>query len=195
MTIATIFEDFSQDPVLNGKGSSSVEELEAYETGYKAGWEDAKLAHQTSKSHLSTALIKNVEQIQFSAAEIRAETLGRLNCVLTEVFEKLFPALRQESLRGLLEEELSQLLHQHATNDIELIVSPDDQSVLSTLIEETDDLKSIRIAARPDLTPGQAFVCFGNQKSKVDVQHAVSHIRETVLPLLTNPPREQAHVS
>lgn len=195
MTIATIFEDFSQGPILNKAGASSLEELEAYETGYKAGWEDAKVAHQASKAHLSTALIKNVEQIEFSTAEIRAETLGRLHCVLVEIFEKLFPSLRQEALRGLLETELNQLLQQHAPSDIELSVSQDDQSVVSALVEETSELKSIQVVARKEMSSGQAFVCFGSEKSKIDVQQAVSHISDTVAQFLKTTQRDHAHAS
>lgn len=194
MSMSMIFEDFSAGPnVPKQAGGSDGDPLEGYETGYKAGWDDALVAHKDSKTHLSTALTQNLEQIEFTLIEAQSALLSAMRPILDEIATTLLPGLSNTALRNLVSDEIETLLKQHLPKDISIVVSEQDEATVASLLNSTRALSEISLIAKNTLSDGQAFVSCAGGERKIDVGQAISDIQTTLEAFLQQPELERAH--
>ena len=195
MSAAMIFEDFSIGPsAIPALGPSTSDALEGYETGYKAGWDDALQAHKDSKTHLSTSLAHNLEQIEFTLIEAQSAVLASLRPVLNEVAATLLPGLSNTALQTLISSEIETLLKYHLPNEISLVVSEQDEATVATLLNATRALSEISLIAKDTLSDGQAFISCADAQRKVDVSQAILEIQASIQAFLQQPELEHANV-
>lgn len=196
MSISAIFEDFSQGPLAPASSNvGSGDPLEGYETGYKAGWDDAVKAQLETKSHLTSSLVRNLEQVEFTLAEAQAAVLQNLKPVIDEVMDTLLPGLGEHALRSLLSEEIREALKSHGSGDIQLVISEQDESTVAALLNSSRELSAIEVNAKDTIAEGQAYVSCNGAKRKIDVSDAVSRIQEKLTSFLTQPELEQTHAA
>ena len=193
MSNPVFFEDFSTGAsTVSHNGTGSADPLEGYETGYKAGWDDAVKAQLDSKAHLSTVLTQNLEQTEFTLVEAQAEILKAVKPVLDEITATLLPGLSNTALRTLISEEISALLKEYAPKDISIIVSEQDESPVAALLNSTRALSEISLTAKATIGEGQAYISCASQQNKIDVKQAIGDIQKTIETFLTQPVLERA---
>ncbi|MGH1576529.1 hypothetical protein [Planktotalea sp.] len=195
MSSQMIFQDFStnQGPTETINPLQS-DPLEGYELGYKAGWDDALKSHLESKSHISTSLAQNLEQIEFTLAEAKSEVFSSLKPVLNELTKTLFPSLTHIALRDLIANEVNDLLNAHAPQEVSIVVAENDEATVAALLNSTRALSEISLVAKNTLGDGQAYISCSEIQRKVDVKQALSEIQETIETFLNQPELEHADV-
>ncbi|MEP5154609.1 hypothetical protein [Planktotalea sp.] len=195
MSTAVFFEDFSTEPNTNQSGQrTGSDPLEGYEIGYKAGWDDAIKANQESKTHLSTVLAQNLEQIEFSLVEAQADVLKSMKPVLDQITTILLPGLMNNALRALLQEEIGKLLNEHAPQSISIAVSEQDETPVAALLNSTRELSEVSLVAKDSLSEGQAYISCGDKNRKIDVGEAIGDIKSKIDDFLKQPELEHANV-
>ena len=193
MSSSVIFEDFSLGPIAKPThGSASADPLEEYETGYKAGWDDAVSAHQDSKTHLSTVLAQNLEQVEFTLIEAKADLLSSLRPIFEEITSTLIPGLANTALRTLIADEIEALLKECAPEDVSILVCEQDEAPVAALLNSTRALSEISLQVKSTLSEGQAYVSCANKQSKIDVKKAIGDIQSTIAAFLNQPREERA---
>jgi flagellar assembly protein FliH len=196
MIVQMIFEDFSAGPSApDQSGSDQGDSLEGYETGYKAGWDDALKSHQDSKTHISTSLAQNLEQIEFTLIEAKAEVIASIKPVLNEITNTLFPSLTNIALRDLIAGEIEAMLKTNSPTDVSIIVSEQDEATIATLLNSTNALSEISLVAKNTVGEGQAYISCNALQRKIDVGQALADIQSTIDSFLNQPELERANAT
>lgn len=198
MTGLSIFEDFSNaraaQPRSAGTAASPAgDPLEGYESGYKAGWDDASKAHQDSSTHLSSVLTRNLEQIDFTLVEAQALVLENLRPVLEEIMRTLLPALSPAAITQIIAEELAPLLKEHSPSEFTLTVSSADEAGLSAFLNASSTLSRIPVVAKDTIGEGQVYIGCPPGQRKIDIGAAIAEMQNRVSDFLENPQLEQAN--
>ncbi len=192
--MTTIFEDFAIASSSAASTDSSVQsKLDSFDTGYKAGWDDASKAHLESKKHISSVLIQNLETIEFTMAEARASTLKVLTPMITQITSTLLPGLKQEALRARLEDELESLLKNSVSGQIALEVSAGDLSTVKDLTDGDTQFQRVSVLEKPSLGEGQVYVSCEDQTHLIDIDKVLEDIREAVATEFGTSELEQAY--
>ena len=194
MSLSSIFEDFSSTADSHRRsGPSQADPLAGYESGYQSGWDDAVKAHQESRTHLSTTLAQNLEQVEFTLIEAQGQLLLTLKPVIEEITNTLLPGLATEGLRNLILVEVETLLKTNLAADISIVVSEQDEPIVAVLLNSSKELSEVNLAAKDTLSEGQAYVSCATNKRKIDVVQAMSDIQKTIDSFLNQPELEHAN--
>lgn len=167
--------------------------LAAYEDGYKAGWDDASTAAQSSRDHVGAALGKNLEDLSFTFAEARQHVLGGIAPLLTLMAEKILPDLAQEMFAQTVLEQAMKAAELASDQPLELAVNPEHQSAIESLLGEAPAVP-LTVQPDPTLGPGQAFLRHGTGETSVDIATLCDAISEAVAGFLNQTTKETQHV-
>ena len=136
MSLLERYADFSpsRSDVSNLESSNELEfensRLQAFEEGYKLGWDDAVNAHQQTQSALSQELSEKLQEISFGYHEAR-------NQLSRELSEAMRPALEQLlSTAGnrIITDHIVESVHELSRDSFECTVKIE---VPQNLLEET----------------------------------------------------------
>lgn len=175
-----LFEDFSHGPQSAPKPSRNDETLASYDAGYKAGWDDAKKAQQETAGHLSEALAANIERMEFSLIETRANILSTVQELLNEVVAKLLPSLHEQALGAQLKLELGNLIAASAADEVEIQVSPTERSVIAELLTSVSTPAGAVVKENTALQPGQLLVATTATQSKIDIPRLIEELAQSL---------------
>ena len=185
MTLAHRYDEFREDfetGELEHHGStiSAEENLQAFENGYQAGWQDATTAHEAEKGKLLSELAQNFQNMQFSTQEARSKILKNFRPIATAMLEKLLPGLLRETLRANLTEQLNEALAQATKEPIEINVSAE---YLSTVQEIMDTQKGapISIKENAELSGAQVMLSSTEWERHIDIDVVCDRISQALL--------------
>lgn len=80
--------------------------LAAFESGYKAGWDDAAAAEAAEQTRIGAELGRNLQALSFTYHEARAEVLRALAPLFEDMVGKLLPQAARAALPALVTERL-----------------------------------------------------------------------------------------
>lgn len=115
--------------------------LDAYEAGYKSGWDDAVSEREQSGAQIAANLERTLSELTFTYEEARQEVLSGLSSLFTQIIERFLPAMASASVLPQVEGELQALLAELGTGNCTLVASPETCQALEWLSEahlETD---------------------------------------------------------
>src|SRR5690554_4305468 len=102
MSISHLLEDFTAEPDLQTTSLSGValekQRLEAFESGYKAGWQDAVKAANDEAARISSDFAGNLQDVAFTMAEAQSGLLTALRPLLTGMVNSVLPHLARKTL-------------------------------------------------------------------------------------------------
>lgn len=159
--------------------------LEAFDKGYKAGWEDAAQAHQKDQMHISAELAHNLQAMSFSYHEARAATIKDTEVLFRGMIDSVLPKVMPASLTGTVLDRLLAGVDAATQPMVEVTVAPENVERLEHLIEGAI-APPLRICPEPSLGPGQAMLRFEHREERVDL-HAVLAELETIAEDLLTP--------
>ncbi|MCF6444664.1 hypothetical protein [Nereida sp. MMG025] len=151
----------------------------SYEDGYKAGWDDAVKKNLEDAQNLTTALSENLQHIAFDYHAARTAVLEGLNGAMTEVLQKVLPAIAQKSLGPQILDALGKLSNGHADLPFEILVNPNDESAVSRILPEVAGM-TVTLKTNPDLGPGQVLLATGSSEHQIDPQAVADEILQSV---------------
>ncbi|PRY24414.1 flagellar assembly protein FliH [Aliiruegeria haliotis] len=151
------------------------EKLKSFDSGYRAGWEDAANAHSEEQARISSELAGNLQALSFTYHEARSAILSELEGLLRGVVDSVLPG----SIRDMLGETVLSQIASNAEGlsdvTLEIVVSPDNIEVIEALIQDRTDLPAT-IAAEASLGAGQAFLRIGESERKIDLDSTLEEL-------------------
>ncbi|KAA0916138.1 hypothetical protein FLO80_10445 [Aquicoccus porphyridii] len=153
--------------------------LEAFEEGYKAGWDDAIKSQSDDKTQISQDFAQNLQQISFTYHEAQAEILKSLKPVLEEVAGVLLPDIARSNFGAHLLSEVTKLTDAATRHDIEIVVCPANIAALESILSQRD-MSPIKLSSEDNLGEGQAYIRLNGIERHIDLDAAMNGIRAAI---------------
>jgi flagellar biosynthesis/type III secretory pathway protein FliH len=153
--------------------------LASFDTGYRAGWDDAAAAQAGDQSKISADLGRNLQSLGFTYQEARAHVLKAVEPLLLEIVGKLLPELARASLAPMILETLTPLAEGLADAPVTLVLNPAARPAVEALLEQTTGLP-LTLVEEPTLGEGQAWLRLGASETHVDLDAATEKIAAAV---------------
>lgn len=155
------------------------EKLAAYDSGYRAGWDDASSAQAEDQNRIGVDLARNLQSLSFSYHEARTHILKAIEPLMLEVVGRLLPEIARESLAPLVLETLMPMAEALGDTPVKLVLNPAARLPVEALLEQATGLPLV-IEEEPTLGEGQVYLKFGSAESEVDLDQATSDIAAAV---------------
>lgn len=168
-------------PTENMVNESEVEgqKLEAFEKGYRAGWDDAVKAYSDERSHLSAGLGQHLQDLSFTYHEAYGQMMKAVNPLLNEMVTVLLPQVARAALGVHIAEQLEQLTAEIGGAAVEIAVSPNKLEAVSELLDG-DFGFPLRLVPDDTLSDEQADIRFGEQERQIDLGELIASVIEAV---------------
>ncbi|MCB6177930.1 flagellar biosynthesis protein [Rhodobacter sp. Har01] len=160
-------------------GAIEEAKLAAYETGYKAGWDDAAAAQSEDQTRVRADLARNLQQLSFTYQEARSHILKALEPLLSEMVNRLLPETARETLAPLVLERIMPMAEDLADQPVTLVLNPAVRPAVEGLIEQATGLP-LTIEEEPTLSDGQVYLRLGGTEAKVDLTRVTAEISAAV---------------
>lgn len=175
-----VFETGEGAAVAAGPAAENDERrIEAYEQGYRAGWDDAAAAQAEDQRRIRMDLARNLQAMAFTFQEARSHVLMALGPLMQEIVGQLLPETAREALAPTILETLMPLAEELADAPVSIMLNPADRGAVELLLEQATGLP-ITIAEEPTLAEGQAFLRMSGAEVQVDLHRATAEIAAAV---------------
>lgn len=180
-------EVFDTGPAPSAKGTTVVldtlaleeAKLSAYDTGYRAGWEDAAAAQSDDQSRIGADLARNLQALSFTYHEARQHVLRALEPLLSGVVDRIVPETARGALAPMILDTLRPLARDAAEPPVSLVINPAVRSAVEALLERAT-APPIVIVEEATLGEGQAYLRFDASEVRVDLDEAAARIAAAV---------------
>ena len=169
----------SNDPKLASDTSLEEHRLEAYEQGYKAGWDDAATAQSQEQSRVAADFARNLQELSFTYHQARGQILGSLEPLLKEMVSKFLPRLAADNLAQTIVDEVLSVGETQTGAEIEIVISPTNRPALEQLLETQNSL-DITIIDEPSMAEGLAYLRFAQTEKQIDLESVLSGFSQSV---------------
>ncbi|WP_319825072.1 hypothetical protein [Thalassovita sp.] len=184
MTIAHLLQDFGNyhgsgpDPVIS---DATLEEhqLEAFEQGYQAGWDDSARAHAEDQARIGEELAATLQQLSFTFHDAQAKVLNALRPLFHQMAEIFLPELARASLPHLIAEQLAALAADQPGETLTLAVSGHDKPAIDALLQRYGSY-AVRVVAQPDFPPGHAEITAPDEERRIDLGQVVHEMSQAL---------------
>ncbi|MDQ2093973.1 hypothetical protein [Rhodalgimonas zhirmunskyi] len=153
--------------------------LEAFERGYKAGWDDANRASADAQGKVSTDLAGNLQELSFTYHEAHAQMLRSLEPFLGQIVASLLPEIAQKALVPKIVEELKALGSDLGAIEAEIVVAPRNSRIVREMLGEAVTFP-VRVVEEPSLAEGQAFLRFGESEREINQDNVLAKVVRAV---------------
>jgi flagellar assembly protein FliH len=155
------------------------EKLASYDTGYRAGWEDANAAQSDDQSRIGADLARNLQSLGFTYHEARSHILKAIEPLMVEIVGRLLPEIARETLAPFVLETLMPLAEGLGDAPVTLVLNPVARAPVEALLEQATGLP-VRIEEEPTLGEGQVYIKLGAVETQVDLDKATADIAAAV---------------
>jgi flagellar biosynthesis/type III secretory pathway protein FliH len=152
---------------------------EAFETGYKAGWDDAQAAQQGEAAKLREDIGRNLQDLAFTYHDARGHVLRSLAPLFAEITARLLPEIARASLPHVVAEALGPYAEIVSEAPIHVQVHPETRPILEPMLDQTFGLP-LHLRDDPQLPPGRVQLSLGTTETRVDLDAALSAIRTAI---------------
>jgi flagellar assembly protein FliH len=195
MGIAHLLEDFGTstlgEPITLSTGSLEDQRLEAFEKGYKAGWDDSVKASAEDLRTVSVDLAQNLQDLSFTYEEAYSAALMGLKPLIEQIVSTLLPGAMQQALGAQVVDQLCDIARDQPRPQVDLVCSPGTAPALGGLLDVCPDV-SVSIIENPDLSDGQVSLRFDAEERDIDLGAILEQIRTAVAGFFTENQRETA---
>ena len=184
MQRSQLFEDFgSLQPkspsVTQSDDALEDAKLEAFEAGYKAGWDDSVKAQAQSTQHVSSALAANLQDASFQYHEMRASLNKTVHEILRQIVQKTLPRIAHASLGTHICDEIIAQVRAGLEAQVVLAVAPSNFTAVQALVER-DLPEPVDLVEDPGLGPDQAVIRIGECETEIDMARVMAEIDNAV---------------
>lgn len=197
MSIAHLLEDFGEPaaaqpaPALAGE-ALEAHRLEAFEEGYRAGWDDAVKAQAEEESRVRADLARNLQEMSFTYHEAYAQVSRALAPLFERIADTLLPSAVRDSLGSHVVEQLTALAREGAEGVAEVAVAPESEAAVAALLEEGLPCQ-VRLRSDAMLGAGQAEITFGHVEREIDLDAALAAINDAIHAYFHETETEKRH--
>ncbi|MFX0546654.1 flagellar biosynthesis protein [Roseovarius sp. S1116L3] len=183
MSIAHLLEDFTTETGAQSLSITDVsledKRLEAFESGYKAGWEDAVKAAKDEADRVSSDFAGNLQDISFTMAEAQRDLLAALRPLMTGMVNSVLPRMARLTLGDRVIETLEEMAGSVMAGPMRLVTAPNNAEALETLIEDRD-ITDVTIEIEPSLGDGQVHIRVAGSEQEIDLDAVLKQIDTAV---------------
>ncbi len=184
MTISDLFEDFgsrstAEMPAFISTEKLEEQKLEAFENGYRAGWDDATEAQTRNNARISAALAERLQDIAFTRQEALAQILDLVEHLLRRVLAVVLPEIMFRSFGQHIVDELVQASRNALDSPVEIVVPEGMAQALGPLLPTTGAMQ-VNLVESAEIGPHQARLRIGRSETELDAERLLQEIRETV---------------
>lgn len=174
--------------------AAEIEEqrLEAFESGYKAGWDDAVAARSDAEAEQRNEVARALQALSFTFHDARAHVLHALSPLMAEVATRLLPVIAHAALPHLVVEALGPYAEVASEAPVLILLNPEARHRVETLIGTQSGLP-VRFQETADLTPGQINLRLGETETRVDLDAALATIRAALEDFFDLAAKENRH--
>lgn len=151
------------------------DKLAAFEAGYQAGWDDSTKAQADTRDQISSDFARSLQEMSFTYHEALSKLTLSLKPVMTEIIDRLLPELVAQSLAGHILEQIEELLKGGVSQQIEIVVAPQNVDLVRRIGDEKID-SPFTVIGEPAVADGQAFVRIGSNEQEIDISSVVAGI-------------------
>ncbi len=178
------YEDFSSpvarpEATASGPELSEDQRLEAYETGFKAGWDDANAAMTDGAAAVETAATQTLSDLSFTLAEAKAHTLAALRPMMEQLATNILPGIAHSSLAPMIVEKVLAVAETSMDTELTLRIAPEDRSAIEEALEGHSELP-LRLTDEATLVSGQANLDLGAIQHQIDLPALSAEIETAV---------------
>ena len=185
MSISHLLESF-QDTALDDSRPISMseltleeEKLEAFERGYKAGWDDAAKAQEEDRDRITSDFANNLQELSFTYQEAYGHLARALKPVLQQMVDSVLPGLARQALGPQIVEQLTELAAGAGRQEVEIVVSPGNAPLMRGLLDGKAGFP-VRLVEESSLGEGQAYLRFGEFERQIDYAEVLAGIGRAV---------------
>lgn len=192
MTRTLTLENFSNNnPTLGGSAAatesgpveitqlSEVDALEAYESGYKSGWEDCASAEAEERRVIAADLAKNLSEAKLTYASARRDVLAALGPFFEDVISTLLPRMATAAFLPCVLDELKEIAGGQMYSSVELRAAPATCPALERLAE-TEGIEGLVVLPEPAFAAGQVSLRLGSERRDIDMTAAADRIAAAI---------------
>jgi flagellar assembly protein FliH len=191
--LSHLYTDFGSDGggVLNEEVESFEDtKLDAFENGYKAGWDDAAIAHKNDTKAAVSQIAQRLDDMSFTHREVQGKLVLALKPLLANCVSKLLPEIGRHSLYPYIFEKVEMLLKDQTETPIEVVVSSGQKEMLENLMQSRP-LIPFTVTADTDLTLGQVFIRVGAVEREINFDAILEDIRTALESFIDQEIREK----
>ncbi len=155
------------------------EKLASYDSGYRAGWDDANAAQSEDQTRIRAELARNLQSLGFSYHEARTHILKAIEPLMLQIVGRLLPEIARETLAPIVLETLMPLAEGLGDAPVTLVLNPASRAAVEALLEQATGLP-MTIQEEPTLGEGQVYIKLGTLESQVDLDKATADIAAAV---------------
>ena len=161
--------------------ADAVEEarLEAFEKGYKAGWDDAVAAQEDEAQRLSANVGRNLQALSFTYHEARGHLLHGLGPLLDGICARILPETARAALGGIVREALEPLAEEALDRPVTLVLTPEARPLVEAALAQAA-APPVAFVEEPSLAPGQLHLRWDGGEQRIDLDAAVAEIGAAV---------------
>ncbi|MGB0901550.1 hypothetical protein [Halocynthiibacter sp.] len=160
-----------------GEAQTEEDKLEAFENGYKAGWDDAARSHSENLEHVSVELGRNLQELSFTFHEARTQILKDMRAVFEELLAKILPEIANGNLPAIIAEQIAVIAQRDAQTKIELRVHPSNIDVVTRFVAAQSFLQ-VEVMPEPSFGEGQARLLFADGEQNIDLSEVLTLAEE-----------------
>lgn len=183
MSISHLLDDFSAGTDAQNFSISDVsleeQRLEAFENGYKAGWEDAVKAASDDSTRIATDFAANLQDMSFTLQEAQSSLLTALRPLLTGMVNSVLPSLSRKTLGARVLETLDTIARTATDGPIEITTAPQNSVALQKILDE-QGMMNVKIIAEPSLGDGQVHIRASGGEQEIDLDAVLGQIDATL---------------
>lgn len=168
----------AEGPVISTADAES-QKLESFESGYKAGWDDAVSAQDEDTQRVGKELSQSLQDLSFTYQEAYSHVLKSMSPLLEEIVNVLLPGLIEDALGKQLLDHLQTLASEIGQAPVVICVHPD---VVETITPMAigDFSFPVDVSGDASLTNAQAEIRFGEHSKQIDLNEILSTVKDSV---------------
>ncbi|MBK5928548.1 flagellar biosynthesis protein [Rhodobaculum claviforme] len=176
-----VFDPAGAAPAAPPVNDDALEEarLAGYETGYKAGWDDASTAAEAEGDADRREASRNLQAIAFTFHEARVHLLQELAPLLDTVCSRVLPELARDSLGPVVREALMPLISDTLDGAVTLRIHPTAHATVAAALEG-DAAWPVEITEDATLAPNQVHIAGAGEERMIDLDGAITRIQTAV---------------
>ncbi|WP_052026174.1 hypothetical protein [Oceaniovalibus guishaninsula] len=182
-------EDFGSEadgfnPELVSGQKLEAERLQAFDTGYAAGWDDAtKAAEQEARSAEDVARAR-LQDLGFTYHEARAHVMLAMTPLLEAIVAQVLPALIRDTIGARILEEFGKLAEHAGDTPVDLLVPEGEVEAMRAAVEGLTALP-LNVRAEDSLPGGHIYLRLGETERQIDLSGVAERLTTAIAALDT----------
>lgn len=171
-------------------GDMEEKQLDVFEAGYAAGWEDATAAQSEQASAATQEFVKSLEDLSFTYNEAKSYVLQCYSPVIEAVFDQLIPQLADLPGETLVVGQIKKLVAAHAPAEVSVRCSPARLKLLQSGLPPASSIP-VTLSADPSVDRDEVRMEFSDAIASFDEKILNNGIKDVIAQLSFELSKEQ----